>query len=306
MRARTPWAWAVGAVIGASALSGCQPPDTEQVARPGTETGPEHAGTSTSTQAGAPVPTLTPVVIAEHDHDTGAFTQGLEIMPDGQLLESTGGYGTSSLRLGPLGAAPQTTIALDEQLFGEGATFIPGQDGTPDRIYQLTWQQGVVKTWTYQDGQLSPTEPLSIAGQGWGLCYDAGNNRLIRSDGTSTLTFHDTDTMAVLGSVQAHLPADGGQVRNLNELECVDGHLWANIWKSDVIVAIDVQTGMIVGRVDASGLTQRAQELADAPFSTDEVLNGIAHDASSDRWLLTGKQWPVLFEVELDTAALLD
>lgn len=236
---------------------------------------------------GAPPPgvaMLRPQVLAELPHDPTAFTQGLELggggpPHEGPLYEGTGLAGRSELReLDPATGAVRRAVALPDPLFGEGITVVD------DRIWQLTWQDGVALEWDRNTFALLRQVPVD--GEGWGLCRDG--DRLVRSDGTDRLRFHDPRTFAELGSVRVSL--DGAAVEELNELECVDGQVWANVWRTDRIVRIDPADGRVTAVVDATGLL-------DAGRRTDtDVLNGIAA-AGDGEFLLTGKLWPATFRV---------
>jgi glutamine cyclotransferase len=234
--------------------------------------------------AAAPAPAdaveqLRPAVLAEVPHDTEAFTQGLELGPDGALFEGTGRAGRSQLReLDPVTGEVRRAEPLPGTLFGEGITVVD------DRIWQLTWQDGVALEWDRATFTLIREVPL--AGEGWGLCRDG--DRLVRSDGTDRLRFHDPVTFAETGSVAVTL--DGAPVTELNELECVDGQVWANVWQTDRIVRIDPAGGRVTAVVDAAGLLDPDQR-ADA-----DVLNGIAA-LGDEEFLLTGKLWPTAFRV---------
>lgn len=232
---------------------------------------------------GGAVPVVEPVVLAEIPHDTSAFTQGLEF--DGPILyEGTGLAGKSQMReLDPANGAVRRAIAAPQNYFGEGITVVG------DRIWQLTWRNGVAVEW--DKATLTPLREVPVNGEGWGLCRDG--DRLIRSDGTDRLRFHDVGSFAETGTVA--VTRDGQPVTQLNELECVDGQVWANIWKADTIVRIDPATGVVNAVVDAAALTRDL-----GLRGTDrEVLNGIAH-IEGDEFLLTGKYWPSMFRVRID------
>jgi len=243
-------------------------------------TAPAPAAVSTTP---APVPILHPEVLAELPHDTTAFTQGFEI-DDGVLYEGTGLEGRSQLReLDPDTGAVRRSVPLPGQLFGEGVTVVG------DRIWQLTWRDGVALEWDRASLTLLREVPLD--GEGWGLCHDGA--RLVRSDGTDRLRFHDPVTFAEQGSVNVTL--DGAPVTELNELECVGGQVWANVWQTDRIVRIDPATGQVTAVVDATGLLDPARRAA------ADVLNGIAAVPGGDgEFLVTGKLWPVTFRVRFD------
>jgi glutamine cyclotransferase len=253
------------------------------VAGCGTSAGPTPSPAGT----GAAVPTLHPQVLAELPHDPTAFTQGFEI-DGGTLYEGTGLEGRSQLReLDPQTGAVERSVPLPGQLFGEGITVVG------DRIWQLTWRDGVVLEWDRASLTLRRQVPLD--GEGWGLCLDGGGPpdghgaRLVRSDGTDRLRFHDPDTFAEQGSVTVTL--DGAPVTELNELECVDGQVWANVWQTDRIVRIDPASGHVTAVVDAAGLLDPARRAG------TDVLNGIAAVPDTDEFLITGKLWPVAFRV---------
>lgn len=237
-------------------------------------------GCASAAAAPPPVPTLRPVVLAEIPHDTAAYTQGFEVA-DGGLYEGTGLAGRSELReLDPRTGAVRRAVALPGDLFGEGITAVG------DRIWQLSWRDGVALEWDRATFRLLRQVPLT--GEGWGLCHDG--TRLVRSDGTDRLHFHDPATFAEAGGVDVTL--DGQPVTRLNELECVGGQVWANIWRTDRIVRIDPADGRVTAVVDAAGLLDARRRA-----STD-VLNGIAA-VGGDEFLLTGKYWPSTFRVRM-------
>jgi glutaminyl-peptide cyclotransferase len=247
------------------------------------------AGCAAAAPASAPAPApaverLRPTVLAELPHDTDAFTQGLELSADGTLYEGTGLAGRSQLReLDPATGDVRREVSLPGSLFGEGITVVD------DRIWQLTWEDGVALEWDRAD--LTLRRQVPIDGEGWGLCRDG--DRLVRSDGTDRLRFHDPDSFAETGSVAVTL--DGEPVTEINELECVDGQVWANIWQTDRIVRIDPTDGRVTAVVDAAGLIDDERR-ADA-----DVLNGIAA-LGGDEYLLTGKLWPASFRVRFTPA----
>jgi glutamine cyclotransferase len=247
-------------------VAGCgagQPPDPE---------------TSTSK---APVQVVKPVVLAEMPHDPSAWTQGLEF--DGPVLyEGTGVAGRSQVReLDPETGAVRRSALTPNNYYGEGITVVG------DRIWELTWQNGVAVEW--DKSTLTPLREVPVNGEGWGLCADG--DRLVRSDGSDRLFFHDPTTFAETGSVA--VTQDGSPLRSLNELECVDGQVWANIWTSDSIVRIDPATGEVNASVDAGELAGHAGR------DSQKVLNGIAH-IDGDEFLITGKYWPTMYRVRID------
>ena len=228
----------------------------------------------------AAVPVIEPVVLGEMPHDPMAFTEGFEL-DDGVLYEGTGEVGTSQLReLDPDTGAVRKAVDMPGRYFGEGVTVVG------DRIWQLTYTDGVAVEW--DRGTLTPIREVPLAPQGWGLCRDG--DRLIRSDGTARLRFQTAEDLTETGGVD--VTKDGRPVTGLNELECVGDRVWANVWPTDQIVRIDPSTGVVDLAVDASGLRARGIP------PTAQVLNGIAHVAG-DEFLLTGKYWPTTFRVRL-------
>lgn len=218
-------------------------------------------------------------VIAEFPHDPTAFTEGLEF--DGPALyESTGLLGQSQLReIDPATGAVLRAASLPPEFFGEGIAVVG------DRIWQLTWRNGVAIEW--DKSTLTPLRNVPMNGEGWGLCYDG--QRLVRSDGTNKLHFHDPTSFAETGSVDVTYM--GNPYFLLNELECVDGQVYANVFGTDQIARIDPTSGQVVAIVNASGLLDDARRA-----HTDDVLNGIAY-AGNGEYVLTGKNWPTMFRV---------
>jgi len=235
---------------------------------------------------GSPSPTssierLRVRVVAKYPHAPDAFTQGL-LWHDGTLYESTGRYGRSSLRRVRLeDGEVMSQRSLDPGFFGEGLARVD------DRLVQLTWRSGVAVVSDLRS--LEQQQMLRYAGEGWGLCFDG--TALVMSDGSSILDLRDPDSMGLLREMtvwQGERP-----VRKLNELECVGDDIYANIWQSNEIVRIDAKTGQVTAVIDASGLLTPTEALR------ADVLNGIAYKPDSDTFLLTGKLWPHVFEVEL-------
>lgn len=242
----------------------------------------------------ATVPTLRPEVVARFPHDRAAFTEGLQYLGNGQILESTGMVGESDLRIGNLETGKltwQIPLSLSlPQAFGEGSTRL-GQT-----IYQVTWQDGIALT--YDAGTLKPTGQLRYEGEGWGLTNDGQS--VIMSNGTPTVTWRDPKTFAVTRSIEVR---DGAEaVKNLNELEYAAGALYANVWLTDRIARINPQTGAVTGWIDVSTLTEEVSTTLAKQGQTltpDDVPNGIAYVPERGTFLLTGKRWPTIFEVKL-------
>jgi glutamine cyclotransferase len=241
----------------------------------------------------APVYTSTAIytytIIHTYPHDPNAFTQGL-IFEDGVLYEGTGLRGRSSLRRVELETGEVLQIyELPNQYFGEGVTIYD------DRIIQLTWQSNV--GFVYDKDSFELLHTFDYPTEGWGITHDG--EHLIMSDGTSTLYFWDPETFEVVNQIEVY--DDDGPVVRLNELEYIQGEVYANVWQTDKIARIDPQTGHVVGWINLQGLLSQK----DLPQTVD-VLNGIAYDAAGDRLFVTGKLWPKLFEIELVPAGTLE
>ena len=222
-------------------------------------------------------------VVNTFPHDGKAYTQGLVFL-DGNLLESTGLNGQSTLREVELPTGRvlrQVTVA--DQYFAEGLTVLGG------KAYQLTWQahQGFV----YDEATFHLESKFAYAGEGWGLATDG--HWLILSDGTPQIRFLDPVAFKVERTIP--VTVQGRLVSQLNELEYIHGEIFANVWQTDYVVRINPDTGAVTGVIDFAGLLPAA----DRNPSPDAVLNGIAYDAASDRLFVTGKFWPKLFEVRL-------
>ena len=218
-------------------------------------------------------------VISTRPHDETAFTQGLEFYGD-RLFESRGLRGSSGLaEINASDGEVLRDISLAPQLFGEGITIVG------DTIIQLTWTSG--KAFVYDIETLSVVDQFEYEGEGWGLCFDGTS--LYMSDGSDILTLRDPETFAITGSLK--VISDLVNVNRLNELECVDDHVYANMWQTDTIIAIDTSSGHVDRVIDASAL-QTYEGVSDA-----NVLNGIAYIKASDSFLVTGKFWPLMFEV---------
>lgn len=220
-------------------------------------------------------------IVATFPHDPGAFTQGL-LVHDGKLYESTGQYGHSSIRRVDIQSGRVEQMApLRFSYFGEGMTILG------ERIYQLTWKSQTALVYDLASFELLETRRYS--GEGWGLTDDG--EALIMSDGSATLRYYDPESFELLRTLEVR--DQGRPVTRLNELEYIDGEIWANIWYDDRLVRVSPDTGEVLAWVDLSHLVPRTQRSADA------VLNGIAYDAEAGRLFVTGKNWPQLFEIAL-------
>ena len=228
------------------------------------------------------IPRYTYQVINAYPHDPNAFTQGL-VYEDGIFYEGTGLYGQSSLRqVDVTSGEVQQMISLDDQYFGEGITV------WEDRIIQLTWQENT--GFVYDKTSFDRLQEFNYPTEGWGITHD--DQILIMSDGTATLYFWDPGTLAEIGHVDVF--DENGPVVRLNELEYVEGEVWANVWQTNLIARIDPATGQVVGWIDLTGLLDTA--VVTQPV---DVLNGIAYDAATGRIFVTGKLWPQVYEIEL-------
>lgn len=241
-------------------------------------------------------------IVNTYCHDRAAFTQGLQF-EDGVLYEGTGEFCCSQLRRVELATGKvlkAVNIAEDfcmeplqncngamtcsqaASVFGEGITIFGG------RIIQLTWQDCIA--FVYDKETMTFQSSFTYNHQGWGITHDGA--RLIISDGTDTIRFYDPFAYVEVGSIQVR--DNGAPVRQLNELEYIQGHIWANVWQTDRIVKIDPATGNVVAKINLAGILP-----AEDRQPTTDVLNGIAYDAANDRLFVTGKRWPKLFEIAL-------
>ncbi len=255
------------------ALAGC-----------GSDGGEELAPTAPATEPA----TLAIEVLGTYPHDETAWTEGFELH-DGQLLESTGREGQSTLRLtDPATGAVTDEIPVAANLYAEGVTVVDG------RAVQLTWKNETVLVSALPDLDPATVEERQDAydGEGWGLCYDGTD--LVMSNGSDQLQFRDPTTFELHRSVPVRL--SGKPVANINELECVDGAVWANIWLTTTIVVIDPATGVVTATADMA-------ELVPEQYKDDRnaVANGIAHNPDTGTFWLTGKLWPVTYEVKFNT-----
>lgn len=225
---------------------------------------------------------LTYRVVQRLPHDVKAFTQGLEIY-NGAFLESTGQNGSSSLRRVEIATGKVLKkTPLDAKYFGEGITQLKGQ------VYMLTWlnQQGLV----FDASTLQQKQTFSYSGEGWGITNDG--SYLYMSNGTSIINVLDPNTWSVVRSIAVTI--DGMAVSSLNELEWINGEIWANVWQSEKIIRISPTTGVVTGVLDLTGLLPSNERSA----STD-VLNGIAWDSKTATIYVTGKNWPAVFALSV-------
>jgi glutaminyl-peptide cyclotransferase len=238
------------------------------------------AGQSPSSNAGGAAERLRVQIVRSYPHDRAAFTQGL-VLEGGRLFESTGLVGQSSLREVEVATGRVIRkIDVAPPIFAEGLAL------SGDSLVQLTWQNG--KALVYDKRSFARTGEFSYRGEGWGLC--AANRELVMSDGSSNLTVRRPNDFSVIRTVAVTM--DGQRVDQLNELECVAGDVYANVWMRDLIVRIEMKTGRVKERIDAPNL------LSPLERQGVDVLNGIAYDPADQTFLITGKLWPKLFRVK--------
>lgn len=236
-----------------------------------------------ATKTNESVPTYSYKIKNTWPHDRRAYTQGL-IFLDGILWESTGQYGSSSLRKVELKTGKVIKqIAVPAKYFAEGMTVFH------DKVFQLTWQEQ--KGFIYDPATFEKQGEFEYTGEGWGLTHDGQS--LIMSDGTNRIRFLDPSTLQTTRTVSVYDEA-GAPLEKLNELEYIEGEIYANIWQSDRIVRIEPKSGKILGWIDLTGLLKTKDRSGE-----EDVLNGIAYDQAGKRLFVTGKMWPKLFEIEI-------
>lgn len=239
---------------------------------------------NTGAPAPPPVPSLSYAVLADKPHDTSSFTEGLEFYK-GKLLEGTGNYGSSKLlEIDPSNFSVTRSIPLEPGYFGEGITVFR------DTLYQLTWKER--KAFVYSARDFRKIKELPYNYDGWGLTHT--DKEIIASDGTSNLYFLEPGTLRVL-RIQGVTEA-GQPVNNINELEYINGYVWANRWEHSYLMKIDPKNGEVVARVDMTDLVNRVKS-ADRHA---DVLNGIAYDSVNRKMYITGKYWDRYYEVRFD------
>ena len=234
--------------------------------------------------AGGEVASWTVEIVDSFPHDPGAFTQGLE-MVDGIIYESTGLWGESSLRTADLSTGEVVAVVdLSDDLFGEGLTV------TGDHVVQLTWRSGMAIV--YDRRTLSEIGRHSYEGEGWGVCLMG--DELIMSNGSDRLARRDRVTFELLETVVVTAEGYGGRLDYLNELECVDGLVIANVWQTERLLVIDPYSGRVRAVIDAGTLLDRARQSG----RRIDVLNGVAA-VGDGTLLMTGKLWPTLYQVRI-------
>ncbi len=263
-------------------VPGCQCGAPEPTGPPPVQSSPE-----------PPVPTDGYTVVNRFPHDTTAYTEGLEFH-NGLLYESTGKNGSSDIRQVTLTTGKIVRqLGLSSDYFGEGITVFGGT------LHHLTWQTYI--GFTYDPVDFRPIGSFRYTGEGWGMTHDSLS--LIMSNGTNRLQYLDPETHRPTRTL--YVTAAGQPVPYLNELEYIDGQIYANVWQSDRIARIDPATGRVVRWLNLAGLLPGSGTRA-STATAPEVLNGIAYDRATKRLFVTGKYWPTLFEIRIqpDTTTL--
>lgn len=229
-------------------------------------------------------PTLSYTVVATYPHDTSSYTQGLEVRK-GQLYEGTGNYGFSKLLQVDLKSGKALkTVSLDPKVFGEGITILH------DTLYQLTWKEKIV--YAYDATTFKKLKEFPLNTDGWGITNDGKN--LIVSDGSSNLYFYEPGTFRLLRT--QGVTEGGSMLNNLNELEYINGFVYANRYEYDTILKIDPASGQVVATLDLSALVDRVR----SKDPQIRELNGIAYDSTAKKIYITGKWWPELYEIQFE------
>jgi glutaminyl-peptide cyclotransferase len=259
--------------IAATMATGCNGSDTPN----------DEPRTDTARTVVAKVPEFTFRLVHQYPHDTSAFTQGL-VFHEGRLFESTGLNGRSSLREVELETGRVIRkVDMHPTYFGEGLALHDG------RLYQITWRN--YTGFVYDMASFKQLDTFSYYGEGWGIASDG--TRLVMSDGSSTLRFINPADMTIADTRDVVYPGRG-PLGNLNELEWIEGEIWANVYTTQQIVRINPATGAVMGIVDLSGILPEQ-----ARTGSEDVLNGIAYDPATKRIFVTGKLWPFLFEIQV-------
>ncbi|MEJ7610204.1 MAG: glutaminyl-peptide cyclotransferase [Ferruginibacter sp.] len=224
-------------------------------------------------------------ILAQYPHDTSSYTEGLEIYK-GRLYESAGDYANSALQFGDLktGKIERQNKMGTDKIFGEGLTIFKG------KLYQLTYTTNIVYVYDVNDiTKFIKTFPWPY--EGWGLTNNGTD--LIVSTGSANLYFVDPETFTIKNTVHVH--DDNGPVNNINELEWVNGSVWANVYMTHDIIKINPETGAIEGKMNFNNLPG-----TDSIPNRSEAMNGIAYDSTSKSFFITGKRWPKIYEVKLN------
>lgn len=228
------------------------------------------------------VPVSTPSIVATLPHDTSYFTEGLEFY-DSTLLESTGNYGPSKLvQVEPKTGKVLKQVDLGPKFFGEGITVLN------DTLYQLTYRESVV--FVYDAKTFKKIKELPFKGEGWGMTNDGKN--IIVSNGSSSLYYYEPGSFKLIKVV--NVTENGSAVPNINELEYVDGYVYANQWQYNYIVKIEPSSGNVVSKIDLTAINDSVKKVDPKA----EFLNGIAYNRATKKFYVTGKHWPQIFEIQ--------
>lgn len=235
------------------------------------------------------VPAIAYTIVAEYPHDTSAYTQGLQLY-NGKMYEGTGDYQASSLRITDYktGRVEKKHMMGTDKIFGEGITILN------NKLYQLTWENKLLYVYDVNNIE-KPIATLNWPYDGWGITSNGTD--LIISDGTAKLYFVDPATLKVKSTIA--VTENGDPVPYINELEYVDGFVFANKYEAETIYKIDPSSGFVVGKMDMTGLKQKYFPGQNITGRTD-VLNGIAYDSATKKFFITGKRWPKMFELQLN------
>lgn len=250
---------------------------------------PNNGSSTGSGETTAAAPPLIPfTVVNKYPHDTASFTQGLTIH-QGQLMESTGSpenISNNGSWLGPVELASGKSdkkVTLDKEYFGEGMTILN------DKIYYITWTSK--KGFVFDAKTFKKIKEFGYNTDGWGLTNDGKN--IIMSDGTNKLYFYSPDSLRLLNILS--VTDNNGPVGNINELEFINGSIYANQWETPYILKIDPASGSVTGRMDLSNLLNEAK----SAYPGADVVNGIAYDSTTNKLYVTGKKWPSLYEIKI-------
>lgn len=226
-------------------------------------------------------------VISKLPHDTSAYVEGLEYH-NGFFYEGTGEKGSSDLRkVNVQNGKVLQRARLDTALFGEGITIIG------NKILQLTWMDK--KAFVYDKDTFKQLAELTYSREGWGLAFDG--QKILTSDGSNTIYFLDKDNYQQIGSIDVY--DDKGEIRSLNELEYIDGKIYANVYQTNTIVIINPENGAVEGKIDLTGLFPVADYFKTDDARGNNVLNGIAYDQAGKRLFVAGKKWPYIFHIQI-------
>lgn len=250
----------------------------------------QQGDTGTATAAIPAPANLNYSIVKVYPHDTGSFTQGL-IWHNNTLYEGTGLEGESRLmKVDLVSGKSQQKIDLAKDYFGEGITVFN------DKIYQLTWDDH--KVFVYDLNTFSKIKEFDWNMEGWGLTHNG--KQLMISTGSSNVYFVNPETFAIERTLGVY--DNNGYLANLNELEYVNGSIYANVYLKDIIVKINPETGLVEGRIDLSNVLQKTNQPFDEALYIEKgyVLNGIAYNATTNSFYVTGKKWPALYEIKLN------